>query len=72
MAISCSTGSNPYFWRDASARPYRSDAGSAAAVRWKLAIWPDGVPRKVTTMSDVITEYQKWKRQGDDLRIQAK
>jgi hypothetical protein len=23
-------------------------------------------------MSDVITEYQKWKRQGDDLRVQAK
>jgi len=23
-------------------------------------------------MSDVITEYQKWKQQGDDLRVQAK
>jgi hypothetical protein len=23
-------------------------------------------------MSDVITEYQKWKHQGEDLRVQAK
>jgi len=25
-----------------------------------------------TTMSDVISEYQKWKQQGDDLRLKAK
>lgn len=23
-------------------------------------------------MSDIITDYQKWKRQGEDLRVQAK